>query len=432
MQKYSLGIDIGTTSICALALADNGETLAAVNSSNNSKINDAPPFARLQSPEVILRTANELISSIKERFGVPSAIGITGQMHGIVYIDEHGNAVSPLYTWQDARGSQIMHNGETYVSYISRTTGYHVASGYGLVTHFYNAQNGEVPKSAKKLCTIHDYLAMKLASRTAPLMHTSDAASLGLYDITGNCFDTDAIKKLSIDPSFLPDITSDITPIGDMDGVPVYPAIGDNQASFLGSVGNEEGTLLINIGTGSQVSIIGSPKNTGGAIECRPFIGGRYLLVGSSLCGGRAYAVLERFFRMTAKMCGADIDSAYPFMDKFMNECAEDSKLTVSTLFDGTRQDPDIRGSISGISTENLTPGALMDGFMRGIAEELYSLYTAMGEGCEYKRLIGSGNGLRKNACLCRTVESVFGAPLTLSKSREEAALGAARLAMDK
>ncbi len=432
MQKYTLGIDIGTTSICALALAENGEILAAINSANDSRIEDTPLFARLQSPEAILHTANELISSIKDKFGVPSAIGITGQMHGIVYTDEHGNAVSPLYTWQDARGSQVMKDGETYVSYISRTTGYHVASGYGLVTHFYNTQNGEVPKSAKKLCTIHDYLAMKLASRSTPLMHTSDAASLGLYDIISNRFDTDALEKLGMDPSFLPDVTADIVPIGDMGGVPVYPAIGDNQASFLGSVGNEDGTLLINIGTGSQVSIIGSPKNAGGAIECRPFIGSKHLLVGSSLCGGRAYAVLERFFRMTAKMCGADINSAYPFMDKLMSECTADSKLTVSTLFDGTRQNPDIRGSISGISTENLTPEALMNGFMRGISEELYSLYTAMGEGCEYTRLIGSGNGLRRNACLCRMIESVFGAPLTLSESREEAALGAARLAMEK
>lgn len=432
MKKYYLGIDIGTTSICALALSADGETLAALNRPNSSAIANDKPFARMQNPEKILDTAYSLIGEIKNRLGEPAAIGVTGQMHGIVYIDSEGNAVSPLYTWQDARGAQSMESGETYVSHINRITGYRTAAGYGLVTHFFNMLNGEVPETAKKLCTIHDLLAMKLAGLSSPIIHASDAASLGLYDLAHDRFDTSALNPLGINASILPEVTADSAPIGTYGAAPVYPAIGDNQASFLGSVGGEEGALLINIGTGSQVSMIGTLRDSNNGIECRPFIGGKHLLVGSSLCGGRAYAILEKFFRSVANMCGASIDSAYPFMDKMMNEYRGCGTLKVSTLFDGTRDDPDIRGSICGISTDNLQPAELMDGFMRGIANELYTLYRSMGDGCEYKKLVGSGNGLRVNPYLCRVIEETFGAPLTLSQSREEAALGAARFAGGK
>lgn len=432
MKSYSLGIDIGTTSICALALLNDGEVQMTLNRPNSSAISSDKPYSRLQDPKIILDTVNALIAEIKKRLGEPSAVGITGQMHGIVYTDGNGNAVSPLYTWQDARAAEPMDGDESYISYINRMTDYKIAPGYGIATHFYNIKNGELPQNAKKLCTIHDLVAMKLSELASPIMHASDAASLGLYDLKNDRFDTSALDLLGIDTSILPDITADSAPIGTYGTAPVYPAIGDNQASFLGTVGSEDGTLLINIGTGSQVSMLGALRECENGIECRPFTDGKHLLVGSSLCGGRAYAILEKFFRAAANMCGAGIDSAYPFMDKVMSEYRGTGSLKVSTLFDGTRTDPNVRGSIGDISTDNFDPASLMDGFMRGIADELYSLYKAMGDCCEYKKLVGSGNALQANPYLCRVIEETFGAALTLSHSREEAALGAARLACIK
>ncbi len=432
-MKYTFGIDIGTTSICALAYdCESQKTVRALNRANDSQIASDLPFARMQDTNRILETAYALVEELEREFGTPVAIGVTGQMHGIVYLDTQGNTVSPLYTWQDARGAQEKANGESYVDYIRRVTGYPVSAGYGLATHFYQHCNGEVPANAVRLCTVHDLLAMKLAERITPVVHASDAASLGVYDLKNDRFDLDAIQKLGLDASILPEVITASAPIGFYkQSVPVYPAIGDNQASFLGSAGEEEGTLLVNIGTGSQVSVVGKLGNTVGAIECRPFIGGKHLLVGSSLCGGRAYAILEKFFRSVANMCGANIQSAYPFMDRLIAESTPDESLTVSTLFDGTRQDPDIRGSISGISITNLEPTAMMNGFMRGIADELHGLYQSMGDllDTEVKQMIGSGNGLRVNPALCAVMEKTFGMPLTLSDSKEEAALGAAKFA---
>ena len=74
--------------------------------------------------------------------------------------------------------------------------------------------------------------------------------------------------------------------------IPVTVAIGDNQASFLGAAGSENNTLLVNMGTGGQISVLTDQYFETEGIEARPFLGGKYLLVGASLCGGKAYALL--------------------------------------------------------------------------------------------------------------------------------------------
>lgn len=103
-------------------------------------------------------------------------------MHGIVYTNTHGNAVSPLYTWQDTRAAAKMLDGKTYSEDIKEKTGYTVMPGYGFATHYYNRKNGLVPESAAYLCTIGDYAVMRMTGNTRPLIHASNAASLGFFE----------------------------------------------------------------------------------------------------------------------------------------------------------------------------------------------------------------------------------------------------------
>ena len=102
--------------------------------------------------------------------------------------------------------------------------------------------------------------------------------------------------------------------------------------------------------------------------------------------------------------------------------------LKVCTAFDGTRENPGLRGSVSNISVDNFTPGNLVNGVLCGMAEELWQLYRSIDtdqEG-EEKQLLASGNGLRKNTRLQRIMSERFGMPLTVSDRTEEAACGAA------
>ena len=69
--------------------------------------------------------------------------------------------------------------------------------------------------------------------------------------------------------------------------------------AFLGAAGSENNTLLVNMGTGGQISVLDRSVILRRRESKRVhFFGGKYLLVGASLCGGKAYALLEKFFQV--------------------------------------------------------------------------------------------------------------------------------------
>lgn len=425
-----LGLDIGTTTVSAVVV-ENGRVIASLTRPNGSFLPDRENWEKVQDPDYIHSVALTAVEELFAQFPHIERIGLTGQMHGIVYLDGCGKPVSPLYTWQDGRGEQTMENGETYVSFLNRLTGYPVATGYGLVTHYYNLKNGLVPENAVVFCTIHDYIAMLLAGQNAPVTDTSDAASFGFFDVGQGAFDLDALQSVGIDPTMLPTLAKE-PKIGTYAGkAAVYVAIGDNQASFLGSAEGNPKCMLANVGTGSQFSVYSEKYMHCDGLETRPFPGGGYLLVGASLCGGRAYALLEHFFRMTGQMLGCQVDSAYDAMASLLAGAEKPGNIpTVMPLFQGTRQNPALRGSIQGMSTDNFTPLHLLWGMMEGMTDELYQMYCLfLTSGGEPVRLMGSGNGLRKNKYLQKCFSDIFGQPLIMSQCNEEAATGAAAFA---
>lgn len=320
----------------------------------------------------------------------------------------------------------------TWAQWLSETTGYPLATGFGMVTHAYNALNGLVPLEAAVFCTIPDYLAMVLSGRTAPAVDPTNAASLGVYDLRRRDFDREALLQAGVDADLLPAMTEEpVLGTGPL-GRPVTVALGDNQASFLGAVGQPAGTLLVNMGTGGQVSVYSPDYLETEALETRPFPDGGWLLVGASLAGGRSYALLEQFFRQVAAMAGSETDSLYGAMGRALDAAGPvtDYPETVTTFL-GTRKDPLCRGAITGLGADNFTPVHLMHGVMHGMAQELHTMFRSyLAAGGEMPaRMVGSGNGLQKNPHLCRIFEETFGCPLSLSTRQEEAACGTAAYA---
>ncbi len=395
---------------------------------NGSFIETGNDWERIQDPAVIVSRVMPVLDGFLGMYPEVAGIGITGQMHGIVYTDKNGMAVSPLFTWQDGRGS-IPENGTTLVDRIYRDTGVIAASGYGLVTHLYQSEHSLVPENAVSLCTIPDYIGMMLTGRERPLVHISMAASLGFFDTENMSFRSTEFAAAGGDTGILPEVTDEITVLGSYRGYPVTVAIGDNQASFLGAVGYSADTLLLNIGTGGQISILSDKLFEAPGIEARPISRGRYLLAGSSLCGGRAYAILEKFFRSyVSEACGSD-EPQYETMERLAEKALDtEGGMTVRTAFMGTRTDPGLRGSITGISEDTFTPEGLIMGVMRGLIDELHEMYVTIRDGASIRaeRLVGSGNGLRKNRILQRIASEAFGAELEMSTCNEEAACGAA------
>ena len=405
----AIGIDLGTTSICGVLIdTDTGEVLRSHTENSDAFLDGGALWERLQAPEKIISLATGILEELLCDEVV--AIGVTGQMHGIVYTDSKGQAVSPLYTWQDGRGNQP-YQDTTYADYL------HSHSGYGHVTDFYNTVNGLVPPQAVGYCTIHDYLVMRLCGLTRAQVHISDAASFGCFDLAKGVF-TYACDM---------NVVSDYRIAGTFRGIPVSVAIGDNQASVFSSLADEQG-ILLNVGTGSQISVVSDRIIEGDGIETRPYFENTYLVVGAALCGGRAYAVLKDFYaRVLGYVMDADDACVYGIME-CMLAGMEHSSLTVDTRFSGSRADESLRGSIRGISTQNFTPEELTCGVLEGMIEELHTMYRRMG--VDRHGLIGSGNGLRKNPALQRVAERAFGAPLRIPAHTEEAAYGAALFAL--
>ncbi len=427
----AIGLDIGTTTVSAIAIdAKSGEVVKSVTLANDTFIESERSFEKIQDAGKILEKAANLVNELLGEFDDVVSIGVTGQMHGLVYLDKEGKHVSPLYIWQDGSANEIYENGKTYAEYLTELTGYKMASGFGGSTYFYHSRVGRVPENASTFSTIHDYVAMRLTGLQKPVMHTSDAASYGLFDIKNGCFDKEAITKAGLDYGMFPAVTTDNAVLGKMGDIPVAVAIGDNQASFLGSVCDIDDCLLVNVGTGSQISFATKEDKAPFGLEVRPCTEEKRIMVGSSLCGGRAFALLEKFFRETAELVtGEKVKTAYKGIDDFLaeNESVED-EIDFSTLFCGTRENPRERASVQNLSEDNFTPGHFIFGVMKGMAEELHDMYT-LGVAQSDKKpslLIASGNGIRKNKALQRIVSQMFSMQLKIPAHKEEAAYGSA------
>lgn len=402
---YSLGIDIGSTKIAAVTVDLTTGEVRLLGSVATPALPPSFEDEHIQDAKAIIYEVKRLID--EHLNDEVSCIGLSGQMHGIVYLDENGQAVSPLYTWQDMRGK-------------SHAEALGISPGYGHATHAYNKEIGLIPASAYGYATIVDAVCVSLCGLSRPVIHASNAASLGCFHVEKNRFVAPLKEKYPYE------IESAYRVVGEYQGIPVAVGIGDNQASVLGS-GCAKGEMLINIGTGAQVSVLSDGPAPCGIIEMRPGFDGYYLLVGASLCGGRAYALLHDFFCDVVEMAtGKRPDNLYEAMASYQKN-APDASLRFDNSFCGTRQHPAKRGSIQGIGIDNFTPRQFCLGLLEGIINELAEL--AFASGAPVHALVGAGNALRKNPLLQQLCEKRFGLPMRITADREEAAVGAALFA---
>lgn len=404
----AIGIDIGTTSVCGIIIdCNSADVVKTITKNSNAFIPGNAPYEKLQSVDKIISIATDILESLLS-YDI-CAIGIAGQMHGIVYTDFDGNAVSPLYTWQDGRGN-LPYKDTTYAKYMGSF------SGYGNVTDFYNRKNGIRPRNAASYCTIQDYFVMRLCGLKAPILHASNAASFGCYDLEKNSFNYDCNVKLA----------TDYTIVGSYKGIPVAAAIGDNQASVFSAL-SDESDILVNIGTGSQVSMISDKPVSGNILETRPYFENKYLIVGAALCGGRAYSMLKDFFKsILQNFVDVSDDKIYEAMNNLA--AGYDSSLSIDSRFAGTRKNPDITGSICAITTENLTAADFCKAMLDAISNELYDMYCE--SDLKKAGLVGSGNGIRNNPILVKSLESKFASSMKIPAHIEEGAFGSALYAM--
>lgn len=466
---FFIGIDIGTTSICAI-LYDSGHDKVVKELHGENHFLPGEGF--MQDAEEIVGTSRRLLEGLlgdicPEREESPyreespdrekspgyreggglqiGGIGISSQMHGILYVDREGKAVSPFYTWKNEWGNESYRDGKTYAEYLSEQTGMNLYSGYGSVTHFYLQKKGLIPEEAVAFVNIGDYFAMGLTGSIKFLADVTIAASFGGFDLKRRQFDLSAMETAGVDVSYYPEVTEG-KEAGIFRGIPVFCAVGDNQASFLGAIKDKDGSVSVNVGTGSQVSVFSEELYETGKGEVRPFPGGGWLYVGASVNGGKVYERLAVFFKEILDSFGTGVEqgAVYETMERLGRNKKETDLMVRPSLY-GVREnvrEERIRenraeetaaaaSGIFGLKEDNFHASDLVRGFVSGMAEELYGLYLGFPE--ELRRgktgITASGNGIRKNQLLKEEIEKRYKLPVSFTDREEEAATGAAVMA---
>ena len=443
-----ISLDVGTTKLCAVAFdTESMRTLAIRSAANDADVPDLPPDRHEQNPVRIRDRLFDLIREVLADEAVSGAemagIGICGQMHGVLIVDAQLEPLTHLITWRDQRsvasdGSGTLDQASSAVGdEAARRVGCRLHTGYGGVTLYHLGQRGELPAGAMAL-SIADFIAASLtgAATTEP----THAASWGLLNLASGQWDEQVIERLGLPRNVLPPVCPTASPIGplrkdvaDSLGLPqtvrVCSPLGDNQASAIGVAGLSADAAIVNLGTGGQVSIPQSHAAWVEGFETRPMPFGSFILVGASLCGGWAYAYLRQFFEQTVRRF-ADVELTEEQVYEHMNRLAGQASagtdgLSADTRFAGARSDPHRRGAITGIDTENLTPANLCRAVIEGMVGELADMFDTA-DASAVKRIIATGNAVRRNPLVVEAIERRFARPGTIADTAEEAATGAA------
>jgi len=423
-----LVVDIGTSKLCALALSIETVRPVAVRSCpNDADVPGLQPGRHEQDPGRISDNCRRLLKEVAAQAADPDVLGIgfSGQMHGVLLVGGACTPLTNLITWRDRRTLESEGAGSLDAAlarldaHAPARVGCRLNAGYGGATLHWLAADGRIPEGSRAL-TIADYVAASLsgAASTEP----THAASWGLLDAASGQWDAASVERLSIPASALPEIRPSGTEIGRItpeaaaelslpEEVRVCAPVGDNQASVIGAAGLATDAAVLNLGTGGQISVPCPDYKFIPPLETRPMPMGGYILVGASLCGGWAYAYLNRFFRDVVKQtAGLDLpeEHVYARMNDLAASAPEGSEgLTADTRFSGTRGDPDIRGGFEGIDRENLTAANFTRAVIEGMVRELADLARRAGLG-GLSHIIAGGNAARRNPLVVQVIEKTW------------------------
>jgi sugar (pentulose or hexulose) kinase len=453
-----LGLDVGTTTITAIIVdGDTGACLAKATAPNDSEItSDAD--RRLGRSEWnagrMLEVLRRVLSEVSRSGHVVGAIGITGQMHGMLLVDSECCAIGPFVGWQDQRAAEVPPDGgEPAIARLLETVREvdpdgdvcRPKTGYMGATLSWMSTQNRLPQAPFTACFLPDFVAARLTG-SHPVTDATNAAGSGLFDVKSRVWCTQLIERMGLREDMLPALVESGTQAGGLTvgwadtglapGIPVCVACGDNQASFLGSLSDPDRSILINVGTGGQVSVSVVSTSVGPGLEARPHVDGQYILVGAGLVGGRTYAWLRDFYLEVGRQLfdvHGDAEAVYERMTDLADQVAPGAEgLQVEPLLTGTREEPGRRGKMDGIGTANFSPGHLSRAILEGMVAQFRQLYEgANSVGVEERRLlVGAGNGIRKNKVLREIAEAQFGLRMQVPAHTEEAAFGAAMLAM--
>ena len=414
----------------ALALSTDGEVLAVA--TRPYGLSTPRPGWAEQDPEDWWRAAESALAEVCARRDV-AGIGLSGQMHGLVVLDDGGRVIRPAILWNDQRTAAECAEIEEGIGRdrLIALTGNRALTGFTAPKLLWLRRHE--PESYGRIARValpKDYVRLRLTGEWA--IDASDASGTLLLDVARRDWSTEVVDALALPREWLPPVLESPDRAGWVTArdtvpraAPVAAGAGDQPAAAVGVGATRPGTLSVVLGTSGVVLAPLPAYAHDRAARVHAFchaLPGTWQAMGVMLSAAGSLQWLH-------DAVAPDV----PF-DRLVAEAEAWTPGAEGLLFlpylAGERTphaDPDARGAFVGLELRH-DRGALVRAVLEGVAFGLRDALDLLRElGVEATTARVSGGGARGRLWL-RIVASVLGVPLELTESEEGSALGAALL----
>jgi len=264
---FFLGIDISTTSSKALLINENGDIVGVASSPH--MLQSPKPLWSEQDPhewwEAITASTQKVLRISRVDKVQVAGIGLTGQMHGLVLMDDAGQVLRPAILWNDQRTQaqcDEIHQRIGKEKFL-QISGNISLTGFTASKILWVQQNEpEIYNRVRHILLPKDYIRYRLSGDYA--MDKAGGSGTVLFDLKSRNWSTELIEKLGIDPAWLPptfegpEFTGTISreaaeKIGLNAGTPIVAGGGDQAAQAVGVGAVEPGIVGLTVGTSGVV-----------------------------------------------------------------------------------------------------------------------------------------------------------------------------------
>ena len=443
-MSHFLGIDIGTSGTKTLLIDDTGRIVAQADA--RYPLHHPKPLWSEQDPEdwwkATVRTIRKAVRQAKVRPADVKAIGLSGQMHGSVFLDRNFRVVRPAILWNDQRTAAECDEIERRAGgrrQLIRMVANPALTGFTAPKVLW-LRNHEPRNYAKvhKILLPKDDVRRRMTGELAT--DVSDASGTLLLDVARRRWSRRLLSKLEIDPDLLPtcfeseDVTGQLTPtaaktLGLTTDCLVVGGAGDCAANGIGTGVVKKGILSTSIGTSGIMFVHSDAVQVDPKGRLHTFchaVRGKWHMMGVSLTGGGA---LQWFAQ---QLCPELKRKAYDVLNREAESVPPGCEgLYFLPYLAGERTphaDPHARGCFIGLTLKH-GRGHMARAIMEGVAYAMRdSLAIIRDLDVPVREIRVSGGGSKSP--LWRQIQAdVFGKPAKVLQAEEGPAYGVALLA---
>ncbi len=443
-----IGIDVGTSSIKALLVDENGKVLA---SSNPEYPFQTPaPLQAETDPEVwwdaTCRAIRELLTNTSAES--VAGIGLTGQMHGLVVLDQKGDPLRPCIMWNDQRSFKECEEMTEIIgeSEVLRITGNPILAGFTAPKLRWVEKNEpEIFAKISKVLLPKDFIRYRLTGEFFSEM--SDASGTSMLNVGERKWSDEILSIMGWSQQWLPELTESTVASAKISaeasaltglpaGTPVIAGGGDQAAQAVGCGIVKEGMVSATLGTSGVVFAQSDEYRIEPQGKLHAFchaVPGKWHLMGVMLSAAGSFQWYKS--QLGKEEHAKELNgqgNAYDLLTEDASKVEPGCEgLVFLPYLSGERTpypDPHARGSFVGLTLRHSKPHltrAVLEGVSYGLKD---SLSLMQGLGVNPEKVILSGGGTRSGLWK-QMLADIFQTRCCLVNATEGAAYGAALLA---